>query len=437
MAQNVTAEITISPRFRALIPPMLTEERRLLEESLVAEGCRNPLLVWKRPIPRKSDCFEYVLLDGHNRYEICRKRGITYKVHLLDKHFDDEDDAALWIIENQQGRRNLTDIDRIALAQKRAEIVAKQAKENMKAGGEKAGRGRPAEQGSAKLPNPIKPIDTRKEAARSAGVGERTYDAGKLILDAAEKGEIPAETIDEIRSGNKAIHKVAKEIKETREQESRKEEMNKAAEAAKEVDVSELADLRVCSMQDMLADLTGLDAIITDPPYTADAMPLYSQLAKLAAKALKPDGILAVMCGQSYLPEIMGAMSKHIMYRWTIAYLTPGGQAAQMWDRKVNTFWKPVLLFGGKGNWMGDVIKSDINDNDKRYHQWGQSESGITRLVETLTAPGALVCDPFLGAGTTAVVCLKLHRKFIGCDTNKTHVDTANKRLKIAAKDGA
>ncbi len=27
-------------------------------------------------------------------------------------------------------------------------------------------------------------------------------------------------------------------------------------------------------------------------------------------------------------------------YHWTVAYLTPGGQAVQLWDRKVNAFWK-------------------------------------------------------------------------------------------------
>lgn len=92
------------------------------------------------------------------------------------------------LIDNQMGKRNIADIDRIALANLKADIVGKLANKNESDGGKLAGRGRP--KGSAKLPNPIVPIDTRKELAKSAGVGERTFDAGKMILEAAATGEI-------------------------------------------------------------------------------------------------------------------------------------------------------------------------------------------------------------------------------------------------------
>lgn len=88
-----------------------------------------------------------------------------------------------------------------------------------------------------------------------------------------------------------------------------------------------------------------LDAIITDPPYPEEYVPLYGELARLAKGCLKTDSILAVMCGQSYLPRIIQLIAAHMEYRWTMAYLTPGGQAVQLWDRQVNTFWKPILLF--------------------------------------------------------------------------------------------
>jgi hypothetical protein len=69
-------------------------------------------------------------------------------------------------------------IDRIALARKREDVLKPLAKEN-----EKARKGKQAGSSLANLPN--LPIDTRKESAKTAGVGERTYDAGKLILEAA------------------------------------------------------------------------------------------------------------------------------------------------------------------------------------------------------------------------------------------------------------
>jgi hypothetical protein len=47
-----------------------------------------------------------------------------------------------------------------------------------------------------------------------------------------------------------------------------------------------------------------------------------------------------------------------MMYRWTIAHMTPGGQSVQLRDRKVNTFWKPVIVFGGRGDrWIGDAVR--------------------------------------------------------------------------------
>ena len=51
-------------------------------------------------------------------------------------------------------------------------------------------------------------MNTRKIVAAAAGVGERTYDAGKLILDAAKNGEIPQDVVDNIRNGSATIHGV-------------------------------------------------------------------------------------------------------------------------------------------------------------------------------------------------------------------------------------
>ena len=187
-----------------------------------------------------------------------------------------------------------------------------------------------------------------------------------------------------------------------------------------------------------------VDAIITDPPYPAEFLELFGVLdpadqfareglAEVAKRILKPGGVCAVMIGQSYLPEIVARMSEALTYRWTLAYLTPGGQAVQIWDRKVNTFWKPILLFTNgpteSKDWIGDVTSSAVNDNDKNHHHWGQSESGMADLVERLTKPGQLVCDPFLGGGTTAIVCHGLGRRFIGCDLDQQCIDTTIERF--------
>lgn len=176
----------------------------------------------------------------------------------------------------------------------------------------------------------------------------------------------------------------------------------------------------------------SVDTIVTDPPYPHEYLPLFEDLAAQAARVLKPGGSMLVMAGQSYLPEVLRLLCVHMRYHWTAAYLTPGGQAAQIWPRKVNTFWKPLLWFVNgdyAGEWIGDVTKSAVNDNDKAHHEWGQSESGMLDILDRFTELGNTVLDPFCGAGTTGVAALKLGRKFIGIDNDIEQINIAKLRL--------
>lgn len=87
--------ITIDEGFKSLIPPLAQEEKRQLEENIKANGCRDPLVVWNG-----------FLVDGHNRYEICTRLGIDYKVVTLE--LADRAAAEDWMDANQLGRRNLS-----------------------------------------------------------------------------------------------------------------------------------------------------------------------------------------------------------------------------------------------------------------------------------------------------------------------------------------
>jgi hypothetical protein len=94
------ADITIIDTFKYLIPPLSEEEFRALERNILREGCREPLIVWKKSTT------DLVLIDGHNRYAICTKHGISYEIET--KEFDNEEAAKAWALNNQLGRRNLT-----------------------------------------------------------------------------------------------------------------------------------------------------------------------------------------------------------------------------------------------------------------------------------------------------------------------------------------
>jgi hypothetical protein len=77
--------LTIDQEFKSLIPPLTTDEFRQLEENVIKDGCRDSLTVWNG-----------ILVDGHNRYEICTKNNIEFQA--INKTFKDRDEAIEWII---------------------------------------------------------------------------------------------------------------------------------------------------------------------------------------------------------------------------------------------------------------------------------------------------------------------------------------------------
>lgn len=57
----------------------------------------------------------------------------------------------------------------------------------------------------------------------------------------------------------------------------------------------------------------------------------------------------------------------------------------------------------------------------------------IQHLVKLFTKEGAIILDPFMGSGTTAVACVYSNRKFIGFDINQEYIDITNKRISDAS----
>lgn len=178
----VQTSARIDPEFRALIPSLSVEERAQLEANLVADGCRDPLVVWGS-----------LLLDGHNRFEICQARGLVYQT--VQQSCADRDAAKIWIIRNQFGRRNLSAYTRAELALKLEPLIAGQVKANQR---QSKGQGKKGPQNSADL----KPMETRNEIAKVAGVSHDTIAKAKAIAARA-----PEPVKEKLRRGETSIHK--------------------------------------------------------------------------------------------------------------------------------------------------------------------------------------------------------------------------------------
>jgi hypothetical protein len=85
----------IDPEFKRLLPELSETELEYLEANIVQDGCRDPIVVWNN-----------IIVDGHHRYEICRRHRISFKTESL--HFSCREEVLRWICVNQLGRRNLS-----------------------------------------------------------------------------------------------------------------------------------------------------------------------------------------------------------------------------------------------------------------------------------------------------------------------------------------
>ena len=105
-------ELKIDEGLKAYIDPLTPDEYESLERSILAEGCRDSLVVW-------GD----LLIDGHNRYGICQKHGLPFNT-IQATQFKNMDDVHLWMIDQHLGRRSVSDFQRGVLALRKREIIA-------------------------------------------------------------------------------------------------------------------------------------------------------------------------------------------------------------------------------------------------------------------------------------------------------------------------
>lgn len=406
--------IRIDPEFRDLIPPLRPDERAQLEANIAAEGVRDPLVVWQG-----------TLLDGHNRYEIATRLGLPYQT--VEREFESRNHAVLWIVQNQLGRRNLYPAARVDLGMRIEPILAEQAKARQVAAGEQYGRGH--EKVPPNLAEPfegdVNAGETITQAAEAVGMKRESYRKARVVLTQA-----PASIRDAFRANEISTHEAYQKVRKEQRAQEIKEQRATIAQKAQVVQPSHRyrvyhADAAVFTLPE------PVDVIITDPPYPREFLPCWSVLAQRATEWLKPGGIVVAMSGQAYLDQVYAMMSEHLDYYWTASYQLPG-QPTPLRHVNVNTSWKPLLIYTRRGEKytgkiFGDVMASDRNEKD--FHKWGQSVSGMDAILERFALPGQTVFDPFCGAGTTGVAALRRKCLFVGCDIQLENVEISISRM--------
>ena len=250
------AKLRIDPEFQALIAPLQPDEHEQLESNLVAHGCRDPLVVWRG-----------VLVDGHNRYEICTRRKIAYRT--VEMALASREHVLLWIEENQLGRRNLTDDQRAPIVDSVVERRAKLARaEQLKRAREQRGKPKPT---VVETSATTKTERTRRAVSRAVKISEWKV---RQFREIKKKLGAEAPTLAKIRRGEKTIAEAKHDLR-VAEREGRIREAHRIAVSMPAFD---RCTLHHCALSEAPLDADSVDVIITDPPYGRESLPSFSEL---------------------------------------------------------------------------------------------------------------------------------------------------------------
>lgn len=208
-------ELKIDPELKDLLPPLTNEEYKQLERNIVDNGFdRNfPIMEWHGYIA-----------DGHNRYSICKKHNIDPVIGTLA--YDTKEEVMRWMLDIQLGRRNLSPIQRIAVAEKYRPLYEKQAKDNLREGGRKGGLSSPNKPTQnfveASKQNNRSENETNAKLAKVANVNRETYRQAKRVLD-SENADLKRRVLSGETSISAGYKELAQEKNEEKSNANREE----------------------------------------------------------------------------------------------------------------------------------------------------------------------------------------------------------------------
>lgn len=283
--------IVVNEELKAYIDPLTPEEHDALERSILAEGCRDALVLW-------GD----VLVDGHNRYGICQKHGLPFQT-VQNTRFQSMEDVHLWMIDQHLGRRSVSDFQRGVLALRKREIVAERRARAAAAfvAGNAQAETQPEESSATAAPAaasvaPPEDLSSREAIARAARLSSSqvvmiekiqkqaapelvaAVKSGTISLNAAAAvATLPAEEqVAAAAAGKDELKQAAKRVREAKRKTREEAAPKNAAEAPQSADASNADELP--ALRARVAELT------------AENEALRQQLAQLRAQLSADDG---------------------------------------------------------------------------------------------------------------------------------------------------
>ncbi len=187
--------IVVNEELKTYIDPLTPEEHEALERSLLAEGCRDALVLWGE-----------MLVDGHNRYGICTRHGLPFQT-VQNTRFRSIEDVHLWMIDQHLGRRSVSDFQRGVLALRKKEIVEQRAAAARDASMRAEALGEAVPLDSPIDGTPVaaaEPLKTREAVAKAA----RLSSSQVVMIEKIQKQAAP-EVVAAVKSGAISINAAA------------------------------------------------------------------------------------------------------------------------------------------------------------------------------------------------------------------------------------
>lgn len=417
--------LKIDQVLKGLIPPLSSDEYSTLEKSILDEGCRDKIITWNDTI-----------VDGHNRYEICTKHNIPYSTE--DRDFESRDSVKVWMIDNQKGRRNLTDGWKFELAQARKKILAVKGRENIVNAQRSRHRGV-----TLSTIDKDRTHNTREEIAKDIG-----WSTGKVAMADKVWREAKPEVKEKIKSGeisfNQAYNDIKKEQKKAEKRQAFIEKKNSFD--ANPAAVKSYANCYNADCLDIIntRDDQSIDLLLSDPPYAMDYKSGWNDWDKIEGDKrndtvnlldeaftriktkLKDDAHIYIFSNPNETTSIKPIFEKHFMLKNIL-----------IWDREVigmgdlKTYGRSydVIYFGYNKTWKDlhgtrdrDILRFARVAPGELIHPTEKPMDLLKYLVKKSSNEGDLVFDPFAGSCTTLKASYELGRNSEGCELESKYI---------------
>jgi len=206
-------------------------------------------------------------------------------------------------------------------------------------------------------------------------------------------------------------------------------------------------DLYLCDGVEMMKrkDAKSIDAVITDPPY-GNGTPYGDEESGYGDTRDNLRSLITCFLPQAHriatniiITPGVGNLWLYPEPEWTMCWTEPSGCGSGPWGF---CCWQPILAYGkdpymsaGLGRRPDTYVGHGQPASDPRHPCAKPLDFMDWLMVRATIKEGQLVCDPFMGIGTTGVAAIKRRRRFIGAEINASYFDVAVERCEQALKE--